>query len=240
MPAPDLHGGAWIAHEGRDGPGASLFDPVRLVGRPLSAPPGRSPRAVRGRSGPPPDRRRGSSGRPASGDVRVDEEEAEARVGEVLLDAAAESRPAAPSATDATDRGAIGALRQASSRPGHDRRGAGARRSPDRELEPDALVPREQRQEPVGRRRADDLDPPRRLAAQRNAPMRSPPSSLEQPAQPVHASPPEARPAAGGVPSPLAARVARGLVAGHEPLVEEGLQLGREIRDGPADSPGRA
>ena len=97
----------------------------------------------------------------------------------------------------------------------------------DRELEPDALVAREQREEPVGRGRGDGLDPARYPPAI-EAPRRCRHRGREEPAQAGQPSAPELHQRDQML---LAGRGERhpGLVAGHEPLGEEGLHLPTKV-----------
>jgi hypothetical protein len=102
----------------------------------------------------------GNTERLAAGDeVGVHKEILEAGVGDVLLDAPADGRAGSTRPRRPRPARAVGAFRK----PAAARRAA---KEPlmlphaDRELEPDALVPRKQWQEPVGRRRTHDLDPP--------------------------------------------------------------------------------
>jgi hypothetical protein len=102
-------------------------------------------------------------------------------------------------------------------------------RHADGELEPDALVPREERQKPVGGSRAEDLDPaPRLEIAERAHEIGA--GGLEQvpkprePVTPVAHERQEVRLGRGDV--------ERGLVAGLEPLGDERLELVNEDRAG--------
>ena len=96
-PAPDLHGRARVPHQGGDAvrpPGRHLVAPVGRAMAQSVGPIARSLDDGIGSAGSPVDAER-AAGRSEMG---VDEEEAEARVGEVLLDSAADTgaRRAAP------------------------------------------------------------------------------------------------------------------------------------------------
>ena len=121
----------------------------------------------------------------------------------------------------------VGALRQPAARRRPAEEPAVLRR-PDRELEPDALVAREQRQEPVRRRRPDDLELARGLeGAERRHEVAV--HRLEQPAEPGQALAPVRDQRQEMAVARLGER-GRRLVAGGEPLLEEGLHLAHEHR----------
>jgi len=157
----------------------------------------------------------------------VDEEEAEPGVAEVLFDSAADTRarraaPGLPWAPRAV--GALGhpdALGEASEQPA-------VLGAADRELEPDALVACEQGEEPVGRGRGDGLDPPAFLQRS-NGRDDVATEVVKEPVQAGQPRTPELHPRDQML---LDRRGQRhpGLVAGHEPLGEEGLHLADEGR----------
>ena len=160
-------------------------------------------------------------------EVGVHEEEAEARVAEVLLDSAADAgaRRAAPGLPRAPR--AIGALGHPDAL-GETPEQPAVLGAADRELEPDALVAREQREEAVGRGRGDGLDPPALL----QRPKRRDDVATEVVKEPAQAGQPLAPELHQRDQMLLAGRGERhpGLVAGHEPLGEERLHLADEGR----------
>jgi hypothetical protein len=99
-------------------------------------------------------------------------------------------------------------------------------RSADGELEPDALVAREERQEPVGRGRADDLDPARRLEGAERADQIAV-DVVEQLPQPAEPFPPEGHLREQVRLTGLGQR-GRRRVTRRQPLLEEGVHLAHE------------
>ncbi len=163
----------------------------------------------------------------SAGDVRVHEEEAEARVGDVFFDPAPQpdARRAGPGMPWSP--WPVGALRQPAA-DGSPPEQPAMFGQPDRELKPDALVPGQQRQKGMGRRGADDLESARRFEGAEGA-DEIPAQLLEQAAKPEQAGSPEAH-QRQQVAVPARGQRIRGLVAGGEPLLEERVHLGGERR----------
>jgi hypothetical protein len=93
---------------------------------------------------------------------------------------------------------------------------------PDGELEPDALVPRQQRKKPVGGGGAEDLDSSPRFLLPEGADEVAP-RGAEEIAHPGEAIAPEAH--QREEPRLLGGEIGRRLVAGFEALGQEGFQL---------------
>ena len=91
------------------------------------------------------------------GEMAVDEEVPESRIGDVFLDAPSDAGPRCLRQRGPRAAGAIGALGQPESLgvPAED---PAMLRLAESELQPDALVPRQERQKPVGGRGGDQLD----------------------------------------------------------------------------------
>ncbi len=160
-------------------------------------------------------------------EMRVDEEEAEPRVGQVLLDAATHrasgsGRPGRPRAPRP-----VGAFGEPAALGGATEQPAVLGRA-DRELEPDALVAREQREEAVRGGAADDLQAARRLERAEGGDQIAV-DLVEQPAEPEQAGPPILDQGEQVLLTGLGKRRRR-LAAGREPLVEERLHLAHEDR----------
>ncbi len=174
---------------------------------------------------------------PRVGHVRVGEEVAEPGVAQVFVDAAADSADRRPRQRRPLAARAIGALREPAA-PRHPPEEALVLEPAERQLQPDALVAAEKREEPVGGGGAHDLEPPLVLEAA-EGPDEVGSLRAVAVAQPLHARPPEPDQCDQLVLAP-AAEVALGLVAAGQPVGEEFLQLGGELAAMPADWPGPA
>ena len=230
--APYLHRRPRVAHVGRHvARAAAVGDAIGLVRRPLRRGRGRGARrrrlvdlrVERRRIARQPQRPAGG------GEVRVHEEEAKSGVGQVLLDAAAHPAPGRGGPWRPGAARAVGAFRQPAARRCAAEEPAmlgGA----DRELEPDALVARQQRQEAVRRGRADDLELPRRFEGAESGHQVAV-HRLEQAPQPGEALPPVRHQRQQVRVGRLGERRRR-LVTGGEALLEERLHLPDERRTG--------
>ncbi len=164
---------------------------------------------------------------PCGGQMRVHEEVVEARVGQVLLDSPAHARAGSGGPRLPRPAWTVCAFRQ----PAADRRAAeetAVLRRSYRELQADAFVAREEREEAVGGRGADDLEAAGGLERAEGADEIAA-GLVEAAPQAKQADSPELhqRQQRADRPSPASER--RRLRAGRKALLEEGLQLRREL-----------